>query len=191
MVQHCWSCWCQTQHHCSTYPSCCCLQWRSDLEVSGHQTWVYSFSLWINLWGIVVIQRNVWSCEELSCWKSSLVLSHTCLIFPVSFTKGNHQLLRALQYDSVGAAFLASFFLFIWIIPRITWELITEDVYFFPGVHHRRATALWKSPFIWAFLFLPVSVLHLSNAFMLMVLAGTFLPFECEGRSWCSFGKHC
>lgn len=25
-----------------------------------------------------MIQRNVWSCEELSCWKSSLVLSHTC-----------------------------------------------------------------------------------------------------------------
>lgn len=37
-----------------------------------------SFPLWIYLWGIVVIQRNVWSCEELSCWKSSLVLSQTC-----------------------------------------------------------------------------------------------------------------
>lgn len=36
------------------------------------------FLLWICLWGIVVIQRNVWSCEEFSCWKSSLVLSHTC-----------------------------------------------------------------------------------------------------------------
>lgn len=42
-----------------------------------------------------------------------LGLSHACrYIHSHSFPKGSHQLLRVQLYDSVGAAFLASFFFF-------------------------------------------------------------------------------
>lgn len=82
-----------------------------------------------------------------------LVLSHACpYIHSHSFPKGSHQLLRASQYDSVGTAFLASFFfLIIWLIPRISWELVTKYVYFFPGAHHPRATTLGKISFYLSF----------------------------------------
>lgn len=165
VVQRCWSCCCQAQHQCRTCLYCYCLNRGVIHECQDSSHGLCPFSLWIYLWGITVIKRNVWSCEELSCWKNSLVLSHTCPYIDSQLYKRQSSTSENTTVWLCWSSFSCIFFSFISIIPGITWELVSEDVCFFPGVHHPKATALWESPFIWAFL--PVSVLHLSRAFML------------------------
>lgn len=81
-----------------------------------------------------------------------LGLSLACpYIHSHSFPKGSHQLLRVQLHDSVGAAFLASFF-FQLSHSQNHLGADTEYVYFFPGAHHPKATTLGKSPFIQDFL---------------------------------------
>lgn len=139
-------------------------EWSTSVR-SDHQSWVmFFFTLNFYLWGITVIQKNIWTCEELSCWKSSLVLSHTC---PYTHSQLHKRQSSASESPTVWlcwSSFSCIFFSFIWIIPGITWELISEDVCFFPGVHHPRAAVLWESPFIWAF--------------------SPFQYFICLGLSW-------
>lgn len=117
LVQHSWSCCCQTQLQCSACPSCCCLQQRSDpvlqdISPEDISHGLCSFPLWICLWGIVVIQRNVWSCEKLSCWKSSLVLSHTCPYIHSQLYKRHSSTSESPTVWLCWSSFSASFFFF-------------------------------------------------------------------------------
>lgn len=92
-----------------------------------------SCSLWIYLWGIVVTQSNVWSCEELSSWKSSLVLSICARTFTVSFTKGSHQLLRALQYDCWSSFSCIFFLLFESFLESLEGWLVRMSISWMQG----------------------------------------------------------